>query len=112
MHAKECMLRNCSCSLAAGLRGSVRASNQLLDYLKCLSPVKCLLPADIWRGLHFAYMTLAVPPHLSQEELLALTDCASEDVLEAMNQFVTRLMGESVLDLIHLGWANCGGQGP
>ena len=32
---------------------------------------------------------------LLQEELLALTDCASEDVLEAMNQFVTRLMGEN-----------------
>ncbi|EFN52979.1 hypothetical protein CHLNCDRAFT_137390 [Chlorella variabilis] len=39
--------------------------NELLDYLKCLSP----------------------------EELVALTDCASEDVVEAMNLFVQRLMG-------------------
>ncbi|PRW45716.1 seed maturation [Chlorella sorokiniana] len=49
----------------AAMRREPMPGNQLLDYLKCLAP----------------------------EELLALTDCASEDVLEAMNQFVTRLMG-------------------
>jgi hypothetical protein len=40
--------------------------NELLDYLKCLTA----------------------------DELVQLTDCASEDVLEAMNAFVQRLMGE------------------
>lgn len=45
--------------------------NELLDYLKRLSP----------------------------EELVALTDCASEDVLEAMNVFVQRLMGERLCAL-------------
>ncbi|KAI3424811.1 hypothetical protein D9Q98_008197 [Chlorella vulgaris] len=39
--------------------------NELLDYLKCLTA----------------------------DELVALTDCASEDVLDAMNIFVQRLMG-------------------
>ena len=40
--------------------------NELLEYLKCLTP----------------------------EELVSLTDCASEDVIDAMNLFVQRLMGE------------------
>jgi hypothetical protein len=48
--------------------------NELLDYLKCLTA----------------------------DELVALTDCASEDVLDAMNVFVQRLMGE-----LMRGWIWC-----
>ncbi len=42
--------------------------NELLDYLKCLTA----------------------------DELVQLTDCASEEVLDAMNAFVQRLMGEGL----------------
>lgn len=54
---------------ASSARLQPAPGNELLDYIKGLSP----------------------------EELVALTDCASEDVLEAMNQFVQRLMGKCAM---------------
>ncbi len=56
---------NQAASSASSARLQPALGNELLDYIKALAP----------------------------EELVALTDCASEDVLEAMNLFVQRLMG-------------------